>query len=199
MRNGLSHDVEHVTWRRAKTHQPLLRLRSTTMMRRIAAGLVLALALSACAGSGSEPVVQVGDRIVDEDTFFAAFVAREGPDFEFDGTLPEEDAIDWAEFVVNGLAVHQSLEASDLNSDLSRELTTEILGRAMADGRMLELEEGSPELQLIVDLLSPAQLVLTDQQFAALDGSLADIFAQAEVADWLGTLDPETGEITPPS
>ncbi len=168
-------------------------------MRRIAAGLVLALALSACAGSGSEPVVQVGDRIVDEDTFFAAFVAREGPDFEFDGTLPEEDAIDWAEFVVNGLAVHQSLEASDLNSDLSRELTTEILGRAMADGRMLELEEGSPELQLIVDLLSPAQLVLTDQQFAALDGSLADIFAQAEVADWLGTLDPETGEITPPS
>lgn len=170
------------------------------MIRRIAAGLALVLALSACAGSsGSDTVVQVGDRIVDEDTFFGAFVAREGPDFEFVGTLPEDDAIRWAEFVVNGLAVQQSLEQNDLNSQFARDQTADILTRAMDDGRMNVLEEDSAEFQLIVDVLSPAQLVLTDQQQAALDENFAEIFAEAEVADWLGTLNTETGEITPPS
>ena len=69
----------------------------------------------------------------------------------------------------------------------------------MDDGRMNVLEEDSAEFQLIVDVLSPAQLVLTDQQQAALDENFAEIFAEAEVADWLGTLNTETGEITPPS
>ena len=169
------------------------------VIRRIVVGVALALVVSACGASGSDPVVQVGDRVVDEDTFFGAFVAREGPDFEFDGTLDEDVAISWAEFVVNGLAVQQSLEESGLNSDLSRELTTDMLGRAIDDGRMAELEVESPEFQLIVDVLSPAQLNLTDEQRAALDENFAVIFEQAEVADWLGTLNTETGEITPPN
>ena len=170
------------------------------MIRRIAAGLALVLALSACAGSSdSDTVVQVGDRIIDEDTFFGAFVAREGPDFVFEGSLPEDDAIRWAEFVVNGLAVQQSLEQNDLNSQFARDQTADILTRAMDDGRMNVLEEESAEFQLIVDVLSPAQLVLTEPQQAALDENFAEIFATAEVADWLGTLNTETGEITPPS
>ena len=170
------------------------------MIRRIAAGLALVLGLSACAGSsGSDTVVQVGDRIIDEDTFFGAFVAREGPDFVFEGSLPEDDAIRWAEFVVNGLAVQQSLEQNNLSSQFARDQTADILIRAMDDGRMNVLEEDSAEFQLIIDVLSPAQLVLTDQQQAALDENFSVIFADAEIADWLGTLDPETGEITPPS
>ena len=162
--------------------------------------VALALVLSACGGSsGSDVVVQVGDRVVDEDTFFAAFVAREGPDFEFEGSLPEDDAIRWAEFVVNGLAVQQALEVVDLNSELSRELTTDMLGRAIDAGRMAELATESDEFQLIVDVLAPTQLVLTDAQQAALDENRADFVAEAEVADWLGTLNTETGEITPPN
>ena len=144
-------------------------------------------------------MVQVGDRIVDEDTFFGAFVAREGPDFVFEGSLPEDDAIRWAEFVVNGLAVQQSLEQNNLNSQFARDQTADILIRAMDDGRMNVLEEDSAEFQLIIDVLSPAQLVLTDQQQAALDENFSVIFAEAEIADWLGTLNIETGEITPPS
>ena len=143
--------------------------------------------------------MQVGDRIIDEDTFFGAFVAREGPDFVFEGSLPEDDAIRWAEFLVNGLAVQQSLEQNNLNSQFARDQTADILIRAMDDGRMNVLEEDSAEFQLIIDVLSPAQLVLTDQQQAALDENFSVIFADAEIADWLGTLDPETGEITPPN
>ncbi len=158
------------------------------------------MALSACSGSsGSDVVVQVRDRTVDEDTFYGAFVAREGPDFEFDGTLPEEFATGWAEFVANGLAVQQSLEEVGMNTDAARESITGMLDRAIADGRMAELPEDSEEFQLIVDVLSPSQLVLTDEQRAAVDESFWEIFAEAEVADWLGTLDTETGEITPPS
>ena len=158
------------------------------------------MALSACSGSsGSDVVVQVRDRTVDEDTFYGAFVAREGPDFEFDGTLPEEFATRWAEFVANGLAVQQSLEEVGMNTDVARETITGMLDRAIADGRMNELPEDSEEFQLIVDVLSPSQLVLTDEQRAAVDESFWEIFAEAEVADWLGTLDTETGEITPPS
>lgn len=169
------------------------------MKRIAAAGVAFALALSACGSSGSDFVVQVGDRSVDVETFNAAFVAREGPDFEFDGTLSEDHATLWAEFVVNGLAVQQSLDEVGMNTDAAREVTTGMLDRAIEAGRMAELDRDSEEFQLIVDVLSPAQLILTDEQRIAVDESFWEIFAEAEVADWVGTLDTSTGEITPPS
>lgn len=164
-----------------------------------AASVALAMVLSACGSSSNDPVVQVGDRIIDEETFYGAFVAREGPDFEFTGTLPDDDSRRWALFVLDALAAQQALEENGVDTVEARRETNEILDRAVTDGRMIQLDEDSEEWQLILDVVSLSQVVVAEDEREPIDARYFELREAAELADWIGTFNPETGEIDPPN
>lgn len=169
------------------------------MIRRLAVGLALVFVLGAC-GSSDDEFLQIRDVTVSEEDFLATFEVTQGPEFESSGTISGDDARRWAFFVSDAYAALQALEAFDVPTDEARLATGGVLRDAVASGQFNAVEEGTPEWDMLVDVFSLNSVqVLPTVPVSELEDLYFEIRTEIEVSPRLGTYNPDTSTIEPPS